>query len=131
MATEGGEPAGTGAISDVAETDSSTNAVPRWVIKAIALFWLGWVTVYVGTGLMRSLRSLLIVLLISLFISFAIEPAVNRMEAWGVRRGIGVWIVFAAALVAIAGFSAAVGTALATQIQNFVDDAPELIDDAE
>jgi predicted PurR-regulated permease PerM len=31
----------------------------------------------------------------------------------------------------IAGFSAAIGTALATQIQEFIDDAPDIIDDAE
>jgi predicted PurR-regulated permease PerM len=109
----------------------SANSVPRWIVKAIALFWLGWVTVHVGTGMVRSLRSLFIVFLISLFLSFAIEPAVNRMERHGLRRGAGVWIVYVLLLVALAGFSAAIGTALATQINDFIEDAPTLIEDAE
>jgi predicted PurR-regulated permease PerM len=119
--------------TETSETEGFFNAarLPRWWIKAVALFWLGWVVVYVGTGMVRSLRSLLIVILVSLFISFAIEPVVNRMERWGIRRGLGVWMVYLGGLLAIAGFSAAIGTALATQIQEFIDDAPEIIDDAE
>jgi predicted PurR-regulated permease PerM len=100
-------------------------------VKAIALFWLGWVFVYLGTGMARSLRPLLIVLLISLFISFAIEPAVNRLERFGMRRGVGVWTVYIVSFFALAGFSAAIGTALATQIDEFINDAPALIEDAE
>ncbi|MFT5201172.1 MAG: putative PurR-regulated permease PerM [Candidatus Aldehydirespiratoraceae bacterium] len=110
---------------------SSLETVPRWVVKAIALFWLGWVVVYLGTGMVRSLRSLLIVGLISLFISFAIEPAVNRLERWGLRRGLGVWAVYIVSILALASFSAAIGTALATQINDFIADAPALIEDAE
>ncbi|MEQ8842391.1 MAG: AI-2E family transporter [Acidimicrobiales bacterium] len=113
------------------DTWMAATSVPRWIVKAIALFWLGWIAVYVGTGMVRSLRSLLIVALISLFISFAIEPAVNRMEHRGIRRGLGVWIVYVFLLILVAGFSAAIGTALASQINDFIDDAPELIEDAE
>lgn len=127
MATQGED----GTRSGTNETWLSATAVPRWVVKAIALFWLGWVTVYLGTGMIRSLRSLLIVILIALFLSFAIEPAVNRLERRGVRRGVGVWIVYTLMLLGIAGFSAAIGTALATQIRDFIDDAPRLIEDAE
>jgi predicted PurR-regulated permease PerM len=105
--------------------------VPRWVIKGIALFWLGWVVVYVGTGAVRSLRTLLIVLLVSVFLSFAIEPAVNRMERVGIRRGVGTWIMFLGILLVAAGFLAAVGTALATQINDFVDEVPAYLDDIE
>ena len=77
------------------------NRVPRWVIKAIVLFWLGWAVTYLGTGMLRSLRSFLIIVVISLFFSFAIEPAVNRMERWGIRRGLGVWITFLLLFVAV------------------------------
>ncbi|MFQ5556861.1 MAG: AI-2E family transporter [Acidimicrobiales bacterium] len=107
------------------------DAVPGWVKRSIALFWLGWLVVFYGTGALRSLRSLLIVLLISLFLSFAIEPAVNRFERLGIRRGIGTWIMFIVILAMIAGFSAAVGTALATQVTEFVDQVPDYIDDIE
>lgn len=127
MATDGEN----GTENGATDTWLSASAVPLWVVKAIALFWLGWLAVYVGTGMVRSLRSLFIVILISLFLSFAIEPAVNRLERSGIRRGGGVWIVYLVMLLGIAGFSAAIGTALATQITDFIDDAPRLIDDAE
>lgn len=105
--------------------------VPIWLIKAIVLFWVGWIVVYLGTGALRSLRSLLIVLLISLFLSFAIEPAVNRMERWGIRRGVGVWIVYFGIIISLAAFSAAIGTALATQIESFIDEAPGYVEQME
>ncbi|MDG1412431.1 MAG: AI-2E family transporter [Acidimicrobiales bacterium] len=117
--------------SDEATPWYEVKKVPIWLIKAIVLFWAGWIVVYLGTGAVRSLRSLLIVLLISLFISFAIEPAVNRMERWGVRRGLGVWIVYLAIIVGLAAFSAAIGTALATQIESFIDEAPGYVEQVE
>ena len=108
-----------------------SSTVPRWVIKAIALFWLGWVLVYIGTGALRSLRSFLLVVLISVFISFAIEPAVNRMEAWKIPRGVGVWIVYLCSFLALGGFSTAIGAALADQINSLVNEAPRYLDDIE
>lgn len=107
------------------------NKVPRWVLKAITLFWVGWAVTYVGTGMIRNLRSLIVVVLISLFLSFAIEPAVNRLETWGVRRGLGVWIVYLGLLIAMTAFSAAIGTALASQIDSFVTEAPGYVEDME
>ena len=112
----------------IMRTDSK---VPRWVIKAITLFWLGWAVTYLGTGMLRNLRGFLIIVLISLFLGFAIEPAVNKLERWGVRRGLGVWIMYLVILVGIVGFSAAIGTTLATQINSFIDEAPRYVEDAE
>ncbi|MGB0502061.1 MAG: AI-2E family transporter, partial [Acidimicrobiales bacterium] len=109
----------------------SDSKVPRWVIKAITLFWLGWAVTYIGTGMLRNLRGFLIIVLISLFLGFAIEPAVNKLERWGVRRGLGVWIMYLLIFVGIVGFSAAIGTTLATQINNFIDEAPRYVEDAE
>ena len=120
---------GNGSVADQEEVADSS--VPRWVIKAIALFWVGWVVVYIGTGAVRALRSLLVVLLISVFISFAVEPAVNRMEEWKIRRGVGVWIVYFGSFLALAGFSAAIGTALADQVDSLIDEAPTYLDDIE
>ena len=82
-----------GAITDEGSNNAdggSNTKVPRWVIKAITLFWVGWAVTYVGTGMLRNLRGFLIIVLISLFLGFAIEPAVNKLERWGVRRGLGV-----------------------------------------
>ena len=113
------------------QEEKASSKVPPWVVKAIALFWLGWVVVYIGTGAVRALRSFLVVMLISVFISFAVEPAVNRMETWKIRRGVGVWIVYLGSFLAMAGFSAAIGTALADQVDSLIDEAPTYLDDLE
>ena len=109
----------------------TARTVPPWIIKAIALFWTGWGVTYLATGILRALRSLLIVGLVSLFLSFAIEPVVNRLEDRGFRRGAGVWVVFLGMFLAIAAFSGAIGTAMATQIDSFLGEAPRYVNDIE
>lgn len=131
MTTDSAGPEPVGDSGVAARDDKSSSTVPRWIVKTIALFWLGWLVVYIGTGAVRAVRSFLVVVLISVFVSFAVEPAVNRMETWKIRRGVGVWIVYLAALAAMAGFSAAIGTALADQIDSLVDEAPTYVNDIE
>jgi len=110
---------------------ASETAMPTWVPRAIVFFWLGLVAIWVLQRLFESLSGFLITLLISLFFSFALEPAVNWLERRGFRRGIGTLIMFIVAIAAIALLSFIVGSALAEQTQSFVEDAPTLIDDLE
>lgn len=105
--------------------------MPGWVPKAIVLFWLGAATVWLLRGMVHALRPFFLVLLVSLFLSFAIEPAVNRLERLGVRRGVGTGLVFLAILITISGFGFAMGSVLADQLNRFTDDAPEYLDDLE
>ena len=51
--------------------------MPTWVPRAIGLFWLGLVAIWVLQQLFDSLSGFLVIILISLFFSFALEPAVN------------------------------------------------------
>jgi uncharacterized membrane protein len=70
----------------------------------------GWIAIAVllTTGLLNlQLRGLLIIVVVSLFLSFAIEPAVTRLQQRGVRRGLGTWLVFLLVLVLFTGFIAA------------------------
>ncbi|MDH4169694.1 MAG: AI-2E family transporter [Acidimicrobiia bacterium] len=112
-------------------TTDTRFGVPVWVIRAILFFFaitVGW---FYLRGVLSSLRPLFIILAISFFLSFAIEPVVNRLERLGVRRGVGTWIVFLGLIGIGVGFGFAVGTALAEQINQFVEDAPATIDDLE
>lgn len=84
---------------------------------------LGW--------LIAELKTLIVILLVSFFLSFALEPAVNRMERTGIRRGVGTGIMFLALLAAVGLFLWAIGTVLADQIGEFADDAPGYINDIE
>lgn len=108
--------------SDDGPASTTTVPWPSWVPRAIIMFWLAYGVFWYGRGVLSSLRPLFIIIMISLFLSFAIEPGVNRLERLGIRRGIGTGIVFLAVVGAISGFSFAIGTVLADQIVEFVDD---------
>ena len=105
--------------------------MPPWMPRAIVWFWGGFAMLWVLRGMVHSLRPFFVMLLISLFLSFAIEPAVNRLERSGVRRGVGTGLVFIAIIAALGGFGYAMGRVLSDQVTEFVDDAPGYIDDAE
>ena len=105
--------------------------MPTWVPRAIGLFWFGLVVLWALQQLFDSLSGFLVVILISFFFSFALEPAVNWLERQGFKRGIGTAIMFLLALILIVGFFFIVGSVLAEQLQDLVDDAPELIDEFE
>ena len=105
--------------------------MPRWVPRAILLFFLGIVALATAVWLIGKLRELLVMLLVALFLSFALEPAVNWLQARGWRRGSGTAAVFTLLFVAAALFVYAMGALLVDQIQNLVDQAPEYLTDVE
>ena len=109
----------------------SASKMPSWAPRAIALFWFGVIVLWVLQRLFESLSGFFITLLISFFFSFALEPAVNLLERQGIRRGMGTIIMFLIALVVIAAFGWIVGSVLAEQLTELVDDAPAFIDQAE
>ena len=118
---------------DEAPTDivSPADTMPPWIPRAIGLFFVGVIVLWVLRELFADLSGFLVTILISGFFSFALEPAVNFLERKGFRRSVGTLMMFSAALVLIGGFLFIVGTVLAEQTVMFVDDAPELIDDLE
>ena len=105
--------------------------VPVWVKRAIVGFWVGGLMTFYAVGVVRALGTLIVVLIVSLFIAFALEPVVNAMARRGIRRGIGTAITFLVVAVAAAGFSALVGSALASETTYLIDKAPGYIDDIE
>lgn len=105
--------------------------MPRWVPRAIGLALLGVVGLATAAWLLDKLRSLLVVLLVSLFLSFAMEPAVNWLARRGWKRGHGTAVVFTAFAVLAAGFLAAMASVLADQILKLIDAAPGYLVDIE
>jgi predicted PurR-regulated permease PerM len=92
--------------------------------RDVALLLLGAAALVVAFWLLVRLRSLLVLLLISFFLSFAIEPPVNLLARRGWRRGPATAVVFAALAVAVVLFVAAVGSLLVGQIADLVDAIP-------
>ncbi len=118
-------------MDETSSGETPSPNVPPWLFRAIltgaaalgGLYVLGW--------LIAELKVLLVIVLVSFFLSFALEPAVNRMERMGIRRGLGTGVMFLVLLVAAGLFLWAIGAVLADQIGEFVDDAPSYINDIE
>ncbi|MGI9016634.1 MAG: AI-2E family transporter [Euzebya sp.] len=78
---------------------------PKQMLGLIAVVVLSYATLVI----IRSLRTVLVIVLVSLFISFAVEPAVQWLGRHGWRRGAATAAVFAGTfLVLIAAFGSIV-----------------------
>lgn len=105
------------------------NRPPPWVRRAVLSLLGGMAALWYLRGVISSLRSLFLILLVSLFLSFALEPAVNRLERLGLRRGVGTALVFLLGFGALGGFGILVGTLLAEQVTTFSDNVPGYLED--
>ena len=104
-------------------------AMPPWLPRAIGLFLLGVAGLFVVWWLLLRLRTLLILLLVSLFLAIAIEPAVNALARRGWRRGAATAVVFLVLFVAAAGFVVAVGSLLVDQVSNLTEAVPGYVEE--
>jgi predicted PurR-regulated permease PerM len=107
------------------------DAMPPWIPRAILWFFGTGLAIVVTWWLVVRLRGLLVMLLVALFLSFALEPAVNWMAERGWRRGAATLTVMFVLLIAGAIFIWAMGAVLVNQVTDFVDEAPRYIEDAE
>jgi predicted PurR-regulated permease PerM len=107
------------------------DAMPPWIPRAILWFFGTGLAIVVAWWLIVRLRGLLVMLLVALFLSFALEPAVNWMAERGWRRGAATLTVMFVLLIAGAIFVWAMGAVLVNQVTDFVDEAPRYIADTE
>ena len=105
--------------------------MPNWVPRAVALFLGGLTLLAAMVWILIQVRSLMIVILVSLFLSFAIEPAVNWLGRRGWRRGPATLGMFALVLLGVGGFLYAMGSVLADQITKLTAEAPGYIREIE
>ncbi len=81
------------------------------------------------SAIYQQLRGILAIVVVSLFLSFALEPAVQWQARRGVRRGLGTWAVFLAAIALIGGFTFAMASLVVDQVRTLVSTAPNLLED--
>ena len=99
--------------------------MPAWLPRAVFLFFVGIAALGTAYWLVQRLRGLLLILLISLLLAFALEPAVNILARRGWRRGAATALVFLAVILIVAGFVAAISIVVVDQVSNFADNADE------
>ncbi|KOG86771.1 AI-2E family transporter [Streptomyces varsoviensis] len=102
--------------------------MPRWLPRAMALALALFACFQLASWAFHQLIGLLLNILIAFFLALAVEPAVDRMAARGMRRGLATGLVFLGVVIVSAGFFALLGSMLADQISNMVDDFPSYLD---
>ncbi len=115
-------PGGTGA--DARDGGRWPQRMPPWLPKAFVLAGAIVLAFMAGLWLLGRLRELLLLLLISLFLAFAIEPAVNWLARRGWRRGLATAAMFVVVGVLLTGFLGGIGSLLATQAAHLINGFP-------
>ena len=109
---------------------ATAQRIPGWVVRAIVLFWIGYVVVAVLGRVWDRLAGLGLLLLISLFLSLAIEPGVNRLHRRrGWRRGSGTALILFGVLFAAGVFVGAIGTLVGSQVADLLQNSETYIRD--
>lgn len=102
--------------------------MPRWLPRAMVLALALIAAFQLGSWAFHQLTGLLINVLIAFFLALAIEPAVSRMAAHGMRRGLATFLVFLGLMVVAAGFVTLLSSMLAGQIIKMAEGFPDYLD---
>ncbi|MGW7418160.1 AI-2E family transporter [Streptomyces sp. NPDC054863] len=102
--------------------------MPRWLPRAMALALALYACYQLGYWAFHQLIALLLNIVIAFFLALAVEPAVGRMAARGMRRGLATFLVFFGVMVAGLGFVVMLGSMLAGQIVEMVEEFPKYLD---
>ena len=103
--------------------------MPKWIPRAIALFWLGFLATFVVRNTVQKLSSLFLLLLVSIFITLALEPAVNRLAKRGMKRGSATALLLVSFVVLVLGFVAAMGTIVGQQVADLLSNSEKYVND--
>ena len=107
----------------------TTNPMPKWVPRAIVLFWMTFLAALVARELFHQLSSFLLLVLVSIFLAFAIEPGVNRLAKRGWRRGSGTLLIIFGVITFIGVFLGAVGTLVGSQVADVLKNSEMYVND--
>ncbi|HEX9888803.1 MAG TPA: AI-2E family transporter [Nitriliruptorales bacterium] len=99
-----------------------------WAMTIAVGLLLGVLALDLVRQIVGRLQGLVIVILFSLFLSFAMEPAVQWLARRRMRRGFATWLVFLIGLILLVAFIAAMAPLIIGQVQNLVDAAPTVLD---
>jgi predicted PurR-regulated permease PerM len=103
--------------------------MPEWIPHLLVMVAGLVVLLFVGLAVFRALRGLIILLLISLFLATALEPAVNFLDARGWRRGLATGAIFLTVFLAGATLTGLMVPLIIDQTILLIDRIPGYIDD--
>ncbi|WP_020380238.1 AI-2E family transporter [Nocardiopsis potens] len=107
-------------------TQPDKTGMPSWLPRAMMLAVWTVIGFAVAGWLFFQLRGLLVLLLISLFLALALEPAVNWLHRHRWPRGVATGAVMLAALGVLAVFVSVLGSMLVGQVLEFAAQIPAM-----
>ena len=107
----------------------TTNPMPKWVPRAIVLFWMMFLAALVARELFHQLSSFMLLVLVSIFLALAIEPGVNRLAKRGWRRGSGTLLIIFSIIAFASVFIGAVGSLVGNQVADVLKNSESYVND--
>jgi len=105
--------------------------MPPWIPRLILLIVASAFAAYAAFNLFRRLRDIIIWLIAALFLSFALEPAVNWIvKKWGWRRGAATGLVLFGLALLLLVVVASMVPLVVNQVQQLVNDVPMWLNQA-
>jgi predicted PurR-regulated permease PerM len=111
--------------NQAADQGRARTPMPPWWRRAIVFLLLGAAAIYVAFWLLVRLRSLIVMLLVSLFLAFAMEPAANYLARRGWRRGLATATVFGVLVGVVVVLVTALGSLFVDQVSQLIDAIPQ------
>lgn len=115
---------------DESDRIPASAVLPRWLPRAYLLAAVTVAALVITFWTLTQLKGLLTILVVSLFLAFSIEPAVNWLAARGWKRGPATGVVFLGVVVVLVSFVWTLGELVVEQVSALVDNAPRYADDA-
>ena len=117
-------------IADAAHGDAvgAGDRMPPWLWRATILVFGMGLAAYAALVFIRQIRSLILWLIAALFLSFALEPAVNWLVKHGWRRGLATLAVLAFLALLVVVLIASMVPLVLGQVQSLIDKVPSWLD---
>jgi predicted PurR-regulated permease PerM len=124
-----GTPAeGRSAPDERTAADRDDDRMPRWIPRLLLLIVLTYFAALLALTAFRALRNVILWLIAALFLSFALEPAVNWLVARGWRRGVATaLVIFGLAVLTLVAVGAMVPLVI-DQVQELITKIPGWLD---
>lgn len=111
--------------------DVGNGSLPPWIHRLLAAV-AGWVVLlFAARWALGELRVLVVMVLVALFLSLAMEPLVDRLARRGWRRGAATGLVMLGFVTLMAALFAAAASVLVGEARDLVDHAPRYVRDFE
>jgi predicted PurR-regulated permease PerM len=111
------------------EPDQTRHPDSAWLTpRRLASLVLVLVAAFATLTIIRALRTVLVMVAVSLFLSFAMEPAVQWLARRGTRRVVATSLVFVFALLTLVGVIALMLPLFISQLAELAANVPDIID---